>query len=104
MIRCLAYQTIIEAILMGTEVVRINSRFKTLFIIDDVIRDESLDKWTQSLLELTISGRHCKHCLWLITQSYMALPKNRRRQTKSIFVSTLYKRQILILYMMKRIR
>ena len=28
MIRCLAYQTIREAILMGTEVVRINSRFK----------------------------------------------------------------------------
>ena len=96
MIQCLAYRTIRQAILMGTEVVTINSRFK--------IGDESLDKWTQSLLELTISGRHCKHCLWLITQSYMALPKNRRRQTKSIFISTLYKRQILILYMMKRIR
>ena len=31
---------------------------KVLFIIDDIIANESLDKRRQSLLELTISGRH----------------------------------------------
>ena len=40
----------------------------------------------QSLLELAISGRHRKHYLWLLTQSYSAIPKNVRRQAKAIFV------------------
>ena len=31
---------------------------KTLFLIDDIIADETLDKCRQSLLELAISGRH----------------------------------------------
>ena len=31
---------------------------ETLFIIDDIIVDEDLNKRTQSLLELSISGRH----------------------------------------------
>ena len=31
---------------------------ETLFIIDDIIVDEGLDKRRQSLLELAISGRH----------------------------------------------
>ena len=31
---------------------------KTLFVIDDIIADESFDKRRQSLLELAISGRH----------------------------------------------
>ena len=31
---------------------------KTLFIIDDIIADEGLNKRRQSLLELAISGRH----------------------------------------------
>ena len=57
---------------------------KTLFIIDDVIADESFDKRRQSLLELAISGRH--HYLFLLTQSYSAIPKNLRRQAKTIFV------------------
>ena len=52
---------------------------ETLFIIDDMI-DETLDKRRQPLLELAISGRHRKHSLWLLTQSYTALPKNLRRQ------------------------
>ena len=51
-----------------------------MFIIDDMITDETLDKRRQSLLELAISGRHRQHSLWLLTQSYMALPKNLRRQ------------------------
>ena len=38
---------------------------KTLFLIDDIIADEALDKSCQSLLELAISGRHRQHSLWL---------------------------------------
>ena len=47
---------------------------ETLFIIDDIIADKSLDKRRQSLLELAISGRHRNHYLWLLTQSYSAIP------------------------------
>ena len=50
--------------------------FETLFIIDDIIADEGLDKRKQPLLELAISGRHRGHYLWLLTQSYYAIPKN----------------------------
>ena len=59
---------------------------ETLFIINDIIVDEGFDKSRQSLLELAISGRHCDHCLWLLTQSYSAIPQNLRRQAKAIFV------------------
>ena len=56
-----------------------------LFIIDDIIANENLDKRRQSLLELAISGRHKNHYLWLLTQSYTAIPKNLRRQSKTKF-------------------
>ena len=46
---------------------------KTLFLIDEIIADETLDKHHQPLLELAISGRHRGHCLWLLTQSYTAV-------------------------------
>ena len=59
---------------------------EVLFIIDDIIANESLGKRRQSLLELFISGRHRGHYLWLLTQSYSAIPKNLRRQAKAIFV------------------
>ena len=59
---------------------------EVLFIIDDIIVDESLDKRRQPLLELSISGRHRGHYLWLLTQSYSAIPKNLRRQPKAIFM------------------
>ena len=57
----------------------------TLFIVDDMISDETLDKKQNSLLELAISGRHRRHSLWLLTQSYTAIPKNQksRNTTKS---------------------
>ena len=55
---------------------------KTLFLIDDIIADEALNKRRQLLLELAISGRHRGHLLWLLTQSYTAIPKNIRRQAK----------------------
>ena len=59
---------------------------EVLFIIDDIIANESVDKRRQPLLELSISGRHRSHYLWLLTQSYYAIPKNLRRQAKAIFV------------------
>lgn len=51
-----------------------------------IIADESLDKRRQSLLEFTISRRYRNHYLWLLTKSYLAIPKNLRRQAKAIFV------------------
>ena len=67
---------------------RLSSLFSgeaTLFIVDDMIADEALDKRRNPLLELAISGRHRQHSLWLLTQSYTALPKNLRRQKKQLF-------------------
>ena len=58
---------------------------KTLFLIDDIIADETLDKRRQPLLELAISGRHRGHSLWLLTQSYTAIP-NIRKQAKMLYV------------------
>ena len=60
--------------------------FKALFLIDDIIADENLDKKRQPLLELDISGRHKGHSLWLLMQSYTALPKNIRRQAKMLYI------------------
>ena len=59
---------------------------KTLFLIDDIIADETLDKCHQPLLELAISGRHRGHSLWLLTQSYTAIPNNIRRQAKMLYI------------------
>ena len=58
----------------------------TLFLIDDIIANEALDKCHQPLLELAISGRHRAHSLWLLTQSYTAIPNNIRRQAKMLYV------------------
>ena len=55
---------------------------KTLFLTDDIIADENLDKRRQSLLELV---RHRAHLLWLLTQSYTAVSKNIRRQAKMLY-------------------
>ena len=59
---------------------------KTLFLIDDIITDETLDKRRQPLFELAISGRHRDHSLWLLTQLYTAIPNNIRRQAKMLYV------------------
>ena len=59
---------------------------KTLFLIDDIIADEALDKCRQPLLELAISGHPRQHSLWLLTQSYTAVPNNIRRQAKMLYV------------------
>ena len=57
-----------------------------LFVIDDIIANKDLDKRRQSLLELSISGRHRGHYLWLLTQSYKGIPNKLRQQAKAIFV------------------
>ena len=57
---------------------------KTLFLIDDIIPDETRDKRCQPSLELAIWGRHRVHSLWLLTQSYTAIPNNIRRQAKKM--------------------
>ena len=58
----------------------------TLFLIDDIIANETLDKRRQLLLELAISERHRAHSLWLLTQSYTTVPNNMRRQAKVLYV------------------
>ena len=59
----------------------------TLFLIDDIIADETLNKCHQPLqLKLAILGRHRQHSLWLLTQSYTAIPNNIRRQAKMLYV------------------
>ena len=62
------------------------ARSVTLFLINDIIADEALDKCRQPLLELAISGRHRGHSLWLLTQSYTAIPDNIRRQAKMLYI------------------
>ena len=59
---------------------------KTLFLIDDIIANETLNKCQQPLLELAISGRHRGHSLWVLTQSYTAVPNNIRREAKMLYV------------------
>ena len=59
---------------------------KTLFLIDDIIANETLDKRHQPLLELAISGRNRGHSLWLLTQLYTAIPNNIRRPAKMLYI------------------
>ena len=58
----------------------------TLFLVNDIIANEALDKRLQQLLELAISGCHRRHSLWLLTQSYTAVPNNVKRQAKMLYV------------------
>ena len=62
------------------------ARDKTLFLIDDIIAGETLEKRRQPLLELAISWRHRGQSLWLLTQLYTAVPNNIRRQAKMLYV------------------
>ena len=58
----------------------------TLFLIDDIIANEALNKCHQLLLGLATSWRHRQHSLWLLTQSHTAIPNNIRRQAKMLYV------------------
>ena len=53
---------------------------KTLFLIDDIIADEALDKALSTTVRIGYIGRHRNHSLWLLTQSYTAVPNNIRRE------------------------
>ena len=59
---------------------------KTLFLIDDIIANEAVNKCRQPVLGLAILGRHRDHSLWLLTQSYTAVPNDIRRQAKMLYV------------------
>ena len=59
---------------------------EVLFIIDDIIANENLDKRRQPLLQLSVSDRHRGRYLWLLTQLYFAIPKNLRKQAKAVFL------------------
>ena len=59
---------------------------KTIFLINDIIANEALNKRRQPLLELAISGRHRAHSLWFLTQSYTTVPKNIRKQAKVLYL------------------
>ena len=72
---------------------------RTLFLIDDIIANEALDKCRQPLLGLAISRRHRAHSLWLLTQSYTAIPNNIRRQAKMLYVGTQKTEQTGTLFM-----
>ena len=58
---------------------------EVLFIIDDIIANKDLDKRRQPLLELSISGIHRRHYLWLLTQSYKGIPKKIERAGQGYF-------------------
>ena len=68
------------------KIINLLAASKTLFLIDDIIANETLDKRRQLLLELAISGRHRAHSLWLLTQSYTAVPNNIRRPAKMLYI------------------
>ena len=60
---------------------------KTLFLINDIIADETLGKCCQPLLELENDPYVSLISLWLLTtQSYTAIPNNIRRQAKMLYV------------------
>ena len=59
---------------------------KAMFVVNEIIADENLDKQRQYLLELPISGIHFTHYLWFLTESCLAMSKNLRRKAKAIFV------------------
>ena len=54
--------------------------------IVDIIANKDLDKRRQPLLELSISGRHRRHYLWLLTHSYKGIPKKLREQS-TVFIT-----------------
>ena len=59
---------------------------ETLFILDDIVADEALDKTRSTLYDLAIAVRHRGHSLWLLSQSYVGIPKRFRRLSTMLFV------------------
>ena len=63
-----------------------DSKVVRIVTIPRGITNKDLDKRRQTLLELSILGRHQGHYLWLLIQSYFGIPKKLRRQAKAVFV------------------
>ena len=59
---------------------------ETLFILDDIVADEALDKTRGALYDLAIAVRHRGNSLWLLTQSYVGIPKRFRRLSTMLFI------------------
>ena len=60
-------------------------RSEALFIIDDIIPDESFDKLRESLFKLISQVGIVTIYSWLLTESYSGISKNLRRQAKAVF-------------------
>ena len=77
------------AIKASWEILGKKDKSQVLFLIDDSIAEEGIDKKRSSLTKLACSGRHNNSCsLWMLTQAYVAVPKTIRRQVK--WLSTFY--------------
>ena len=61
--------------------------WKALFLIDNIITNETLDKRRHPLLGLAILGRHKSHSLWLLTQSYTTVHMNLQREVKILYIA-----------------
>lgn len=55
---------------------------RVLYIIDDCSASKALTKKKDMLSELTFSGRHAEHSVWVLTQKYNAVLKDLREQTQ----------------------
>ena len=58
----------------------------TLFIVDDMIADETLDKTRGALLDIAISGQHREHSLWMLTRRCKKVRITMRDQLKQLLV------------------
>ena len=57
---------------------------KAMFVVNEIIADQNLEKQRQYLLELPIS--ELPIYLWFLTEPCLAMSKNLRRKAKAIFV------------------
>ena len=57
---------------------------KAMFVVNEIIADQNLEKQRQYLLELPIS--ELPIYLWCLTEPCLAMSKNLRRKAKAIFV------------------
>ena len=57
---------------------------KAMFIVNEIIADQNLEKQRQYLLELPVS--ELPIYLWFLTEPCLAMSKNLRRKAKAIFV------------------
>ena len=59
---------------------------ETLFVIDDCIGDDELNKQGGIFSILTATGRHINHTFWFLIQRYKRIPITIRDQIKMLFV------------------